>query len=253
MNAPNLLRGFIILLLLILGERSVVGQDPAGGALRVPPVGEVQQVELRLYAVEMSGQTVRSLGLGAEDNGGKRAAESPLLKNATAWDAALETAVRLGAARLISSPTLATVNGRAVELECVGTDFGEQEGKKAGPANTSIKWNVKPTLLGDDKVRIDFCFSRSRTDLTRGVATPAGLRPLVRLQEVQTGVEVPLSKPAVLGRLIRFESVPAPESKKDARASKKATDAPQETTTLLVVTANLIDAKRSAQPKSERK
>jgi hypothetical protein len=235
--------------LLSSGGQAAKSQDQAPRVARIPPIEQVQQIVVQLYAVEMSGQTLRQLGLWSDDKDVKKVLsglplnDSPLLKDAGAWDSALETAVRLGAVQIISAPKLVTLSGREVEMEILGADFAEQPGNKAGAASTTIKWNVKPTLLKGDKIRFDYGFRRSQTDLTRWVATPAGNKPAERLQQFQSGVDVQLFKPTVLGRLMRYEAVPLPDAKRKPRGSKTASDAPQETTTLLVVTASLIDAK----------
>jgi hypothetical protein len=255
MNAANLLRGLVVFSLLTLGESLAGGEGSIGGVTRVPPTRDVQQVELRLYAVEMSGQTLRQLGLWTAANNdrlGSPAAESPLLKNAETWEAALETAVRLGAVRVISAPTIATVSGRAAEMECLGVDFDQRAAKKAGPANRSVKWSVKPTVTGSDKVQIDFRFRLSVTHPLE-VASPARVRPSDSGLEAHTSVEIPLLKPTVLAGLVVSDGASVPKAEKGATSAKGPDEAAQGTATLLVVTANRIDAKHPAQAKGERK
>jgi hypothetical protein len=229
-------------------------QDHPAVASRTPPVEATPQIVLDLYAVEMSGQTLRQLGLAPQ--GGKQLGgpfvDSPLLENSTAWNAALETAVRLGRAQVISAPTIATVSGREADMEVLGVEFNDEGSQKPGAAKVSIQWTMKPTLMGGDKVRLVGRFSRSETDITRELDTPNGPPPAVRLQQIPVGVEIALGKPTVLIRAVRNTSKLASDEK-SSRGSKKAAANSQETAMLIVATASLADAKGGAIPKGARR
>jgi hypothetical protein len=229
-------------------------QDRPAVASRTPPVEATPQVVLELYAVEMSGQTLRQLGLAPQDGKqlGGPFVDSPLLENSTAWNAALETAVRLGRAQVISAPTIATVSGREADMEVLGVDFSDDGSQKARAAKVSIQWTMKPTLVSGDKVRLDGRFSRIETDVTRQFNTPNGPRPAMRMQQIPVDVEIALGKPTVLVRAIRNTSKLASDEK-SSRGSKKAAANSQETATLIVATASLADAKGGAIPKGARR
>ena len=241
--------------LCVMFVQTAASQDHPTVASRTPPVEAPRQVVLDLYAVEMSGQTLRQLGLGPEKSkqlGGPEV-DSPLLENSTAWNAALETAVRLGRAQVISAPTIATVSGREAEMEVRGVDFNGEGGKKPGAANVSIQWTMKPTLMGVDKVRLVGQFSRSETDITRQFDTPNGSHPAMRMQQIAVGVEIPLGKPTVLGRVVRNTSALASDGEKSSQGSKKAAANSQETAMLIIVTASLADSKSGAVLKGARR
>ena len=230
-------------------------QDHPKVASRTPPVEARPKIVLDLYAVEMSGQTLRQLGFGPEKSkqlGGPEV-DSPLLENSTAWNAALETAVRLGRAQVISAPTIATVSGREAEMEVLGVDSNDEGGKKPGAANVSIQWTMKPTLMGVDKVRLVGRFSRSETDITRQFDTPNGPHPAIRMQQIPVGMDIPLGKPTVMVRAVRNTSTLARDGEKSSRGAKKAATRSQETALLLVVTASLADAKTAAVSKGVRR
>jgi hypothetical protein len=208
---------------------------------RIPPAGEAQQIQLELCAVEMSGQTLRQLGLWTDDKDGsigKPAADSSLLESVAAWNAALETAARLGAVRVITAPTLVTVSGRPAQIEYLGADFDSDAAKKAGLVHHSIKWSVTPTITKRDEVSIEVQFSLDRMHPLEA-ASPSGVRPSDRSTKLETHVTIPFAKPVLLGGVIESS-----DSKDEAK---------QKMATIIVLSANRIEQKPASKMKDAQK
>ena len=177
-----------------------------------------EKVVLVVQAVEMSAKTLAQLGLQVNERGKlPLPGQSPFLKDLATWNVALDTAVKLDAARVIARTTLVTADGRKGEMEISG---------QAG--DTSFMWSATPTLLGADKLRVEYHFRLSRTDSSRGVATPSGVKPAERIGEIFSGVEVPFDKPILLGRLGSFETATATAAKDSASGAKEQTGKTQE-------------------------
>jgi hypothetical protein len=206
-----------------------------------------EKVVLVVQAVEMSAQTLAKLGLHVDDDPNKKPSHSrlhtpPLLKDLATWSVAMDTAVKLGAARVVAATTLITADGCKGEMEIGG-----------GDGDSTLKWSATPTLLGGDKLRVEYHFRLSRSDSTHSVATPSGVKPAERVREIFSGVEIPFDKPILLGRLGGIETGTAAAKDSAPSATEQKAETPKEQVTVVFLVARRLSSLDAEMAKKETK
>lgn len=188
--------------------------------------GQLQQVQIAVQAIEVSHANMRKLGfdfpqLSANSTTNKlrsatksNSAEGKAIPSITVQitesnsiTELIEALRQKNVLKILAEPNLITLDRCPAFFHCGGEfpiPIKHSDGsKKIQYRKFGTQVDLTASLLGGDKVRLEVRARFSQLDMSRSVTIDGEAVPGIRMQEIDTSVEMELGKTAILGGLIQ--------------------------------------------------